>query len=79
MRVSTEPIMSMSTEYPMRVSTELNRAEAVLFRQYLHANHINYEPSECYGLVHFECEMTQAQVDDANKFIDSCTSDCWHY
>lgn len=63
----------------MRVSTELNKSEAASFKHYLRTHNINYESSGCWELVHFECEMTEQQVNDANNFIDSCSDDCWHY
>jgi len=53
------------------VSTELKGTDIGRFKEYCRDMHINFEMSEAgYGYTHFECLMTDAEMEDANKFID---------
>lgn len=53
------------------VNTELKGTDTGRFREYCRDMHINFETSEAgYGYTHFECLMTDAEMEDANKFID---------
>ena len=55
----------------MTVSCELSKETASRFKEYCRDMHIEYEPSECYNNIHFVLyNVTQEQVDKANKFID---------
>ncbi len=50
---------------------ELPREIANKFKDYLYQNKIKFESSECLNLIHFECLMTDAQMDKANVFFDT--------
>lgn len=65
--------MKHLTDAPRKwVSTELLKEEAKRFRNYLKDMHVYYETSDCgFGLIHFECRMTEMEIEDANAFIDT--------
>ena len=50
-------------------SVELTKGNADTFKQYLYKNNIQFEPSECYNLIHFECAMTKEELEAANDFL----------
>jgi hypothetical protein len=52
-------------------STEVNTVEAEALRIFLKENDIEYEPSQCGELIHFEilCDNDEAQA--INDFIDT--------
>lgn len=53
-----------------RVNCELPRETAGRFKEYCRDMHIQFEASECYNLIHFECMMTETEIEKANQFID---------
>lgn len=52
------------------VNCELPRETAGRFKEYCRDNHIKFESSECFNLIHFECYMDAEQIVKANNFID---------
>lgn len=52
-------------------SVELNADNAYRFMDYLRTKGINFEPSECYNLIHFECYMTNDERKDANDHLQN--------
>lgn len=52
------------------VRCDLPKETANLFKAYCRQNGIKYEPSENGNDIHFECYMTDAQMEKANQFID---------
>ena len=56
-------------DYLQWYSIELPRDKADRFKEYLREHDIQYEPSEAYNLIHFECEMNLKQLDDANTWV----------
>ena len=53
------------------VNCELPKETAGRFKEWCRDMHIRYEPSECFNLIHFECDMTEEQITAANAFIDA--------
>lgn len=53
------------------LSTELPKEKSGRFKEFLRDNHIRYEASECFDLIHFEVFVTKAQAEDADSFIDA--------
>lgn len=49
--------------------TELSKEEAEIFREYLLKQGIQYEASEVYHLIHFECCMTDDEAKSADNWI----------
>lgn len=52
------------------VRCDIPKAKAARFNAYLRGNGIKYEPSENGNLIHFECLMSETEVELANYFID---------
>ena len=50
-------------------SIEMSKTKAEAFKEWLRENHIRYEPSECFDLIHFECYMDQDELTRANDWI----------
>lgn len=55
----------------MWVNIELPKETAGRFKEYCRDMHITYETSECFNLIHFECDMTETEVEAANNFINT--------
>lgn len=54
------------------VSTELKGTDVGRFREYCRDCHINFETSEVdYGYTHFECLMSDIEMEKANAYIDT--------
>lgn len=54
------------------VSTELKETDVDCFRKYCRDCHINFETSEVdYGYTHFECLMSDIEMEKANAYIDT--------
>ena len=53
------------------VRTELPKATAGRFKEWLRDNHIKFEPSECGNLIHFEVWATEDEIKAGNAFIDA--------
>lgn len=64
---------SKLTEYGRKwVSTELKGNDASHFRAYLFDNGVSFETSDAgYGYTHFECLMSDDEMEKANAFIDT--------
>lgn len=53
-------------------SSELKGSDTTRFKGYLRDMHINFETSDAgYGYTHFECLMSEEELNAANVFIDS--------
>lgn len=52
-------------------STEVNVVEAEALRIFLKENEIEYEPSQCGELIHFEILCDDDEVQAINDFIDT--------
>lgn len=50
-------------------SVELSKEDADEFKDYLISHSIEYEPSEAYSLIHFECLMDTDELYLANKWL----------
>lgn len=50
-------------------NTELSIVVADIFRDYLREYEIQYEASEAFNLIHFECRMTEAERKAANEWL----------
>ena len=53
------------------VNCELPKETAGRLKEYLRDMHIDYEPSECGDLIHFECHMSIEEQIAANEFIQA--------
>ena len=51
-------------------STELTKEGATLFKSYLREHDIYFEASEVEHLIHFLCEMSEEEMEEANKWIE---------
>ena len=51
-------------------NVELNEDDATKLRIFLHNNSINYEASAAYNLIHFEIELSNADFDIVQNFIE---------
>ena len=47
----------------------LSKEGADLFKEYLRKHDILFEPSEAFNLIHFECLMTEDELNMANNWI----------
>ena len=45
----------------------LSKEGADLFKEYLRKHDILFEPSEAFNLIHFECLMTENELNMANN------------
>ena len=52
-------------------STEVTVNEAEALRIFLKENEIDYEPSQCGDLIHFELLVTDEETEIINDFIDT--------
>lgn len=52
-------------------STEVTVNEAEALRIFLKENEIEYEPSQCGDLIHFELLVTDEETEMINDFIDT--------
>ena len=50
-------------------NTELPKDDAIKFKKYLKEHNIQYEPSEAYNLIHFECLMDKTELKAACDFL----------
>lgn len=50
----------------------LDKKSAEEFRGYLIEKGIQFEPSECYSGVHFECKMTECELYFATQWFKRC-------
>lgn len=53
-----------------RCRVDLQKEDAELFTKYLKDNGIYFEPSENYNQIHFECDMTDSEMNAANKWLE---------
>lgn len=51
---------------------DLTRDDAELFTEYLKENSLYFEPSENGNLIHFECLMSDKELEAANKWLEEC-------
>lgn len=51
-------------------SIDMTKEKAEKFKLYLRDHDIQFEPSECYNLIHFECFMTEKELDLANEWLE---------
>lgn len=49
---------------------DLTKDEAELFTKYLKEHSLYFEPSENGELVHFECIMSDEEMEAANKWLE---------
>lgn len=49
---------------------DLPKKEAEMFTKYLKDNNLYFEPSENGNLIHFECLMTDEELEEANKWLE---------
>lgn len=50
-------------------NVELTKGTAEKLKEYLWEHDIQFEPSECYNLTHFECYMTEGECESMNEFL----------
>lgn len=50
---------------------ELPKEEAVALRRYLKEHKITFETSEAYNLIHFECLLSEKEMERVNEEIVS--------
>lgn len=50
-------------------SVELPKTDAKLFKAYLKGRGVQYEPSEAFNLIHFECLVNERELQDINKWL----------
>ena len=50
----------------------LKKDEAELFTNYLKEREIYFEPSENGSFIHFECIMTDEEMEEANTWLKEC-------
>ena len=51
-------------------SVELDREKYKIFREYLIENEINFEPSECFNLIHIVVTCNEKQAEKINNFLE---------
>ena len=49
---------------------EIDKTNAEYLKDYLQANNIKFEPSQCYNNVYFSITCTEAEADEINNYID---------
>lgn len=48
---------------------DLSKERAAEFEEYLKANEIDYEPSQNYSLIHFQCLLSLQELEVTNKWL----------
>lgn len=51
-------------------NVELNRKNAEEFKSFLRRKEIEYEASEAFNLIHFECYVTDEEADECDAFLE---------
>lgn len=51
-------------------SIELNKHDAVKFKEHLYKTNLKFETSGCFELVHFEVFATSEEADKLNSYLD---------
>lgn len=56
-------------------SAAMTKSGAELFKKYLNERDIYFEPSELADSIYFSCEMTEEELNEANKWIEDNIDD----